>query len=174
MSAFAYLRGHEITTDGSTIDPAYWRWADSGVPVRSDDRPCVRCGKMPTGEGHDACLGTVPGAIAACCGHGISEPYVLYPEEVDPPSDCASCDPEVNGECEHDGEPDHCPVAHPEAAEGSEVIIATPSFEARYDIPVCDCCDRPGQPPVADIESFEWECDCACHFTTTEENDNAK
>ena len=35
------------------------------------DRPCGRCGEFLTNkEGHDACLGTLPGVMNACCGHG--------------------------------------------------------------------------------------------------------
>ena len=33
---------------------------------------------MPTPEGHDACLGAIPGAAAACCGHGVQAPYILW------------------------------------------------------------------------------------------------
>jgi hypothetical protein len=40
--------------------------------------PCVKCGKFPTKEGHDACLGTLPGVIDACCGHGVREAYIHF------------------------------------------------------------------------------------------------
>ena len=33
-------------------------------------RPCGRCSLHETPEGHDACLGTLPGVENACCGHG--------------------------------------------------------------------------------------------------------
>ena len=33
---------------------------------------------MPTEDGHDACLGALPGVIAACCGHGVKEGYILF------------------------------------------------------------------------------------------------
>ena len=43
------------------------------------DRPCGNGGKMETKEGHDACLGTLPGVMNACCGHGIlSEAFVQF------------------------------------------------------------------------------------------------
>lgn len=30
-------------------------------------------------EGHDWCIGTIPGAINACCGHGnLSEAYIQF------------------------------------------------------------------------------------------------
>lgn len=41
---------------------------------------CERCGLMPSPEGHDGCLGTLPGPIwNACCGHGRdSMAYIQY------------------------------------------------------------------------------------------------
>lgn len=41
---------------------------------------CVKCGKGPTVEGHDGCLGTLPGDIMnACCGHGNDDQaYIQY------------------------------------------------------------------------------------------------
>jgi hypothetical protein len=41
-------------------------------------KPCVKCGKLPTKEGHDACLGNLPGVIDACCGHGVKEAYINF------------------------------------------------------------------------------------------------
>jgi hypothetical protein len=62
-------RGHIIveSTDG------VWVYADTGKPIRAElDRPCGYCGKPNTPEGHDACLGTLPGVMNACCGHGAA------------------------------------------------------------------------------------------------------
>ena len=70
------LRGHKIEfvngeciysdTKKSTVDT--WQ-----------DRSCGRCGKHFTKEGHDACLGTLPGIMNACCGHGDSrDAYVQF------------------------------------------------------------------------------------------------
>lgn len=41
---------------------------------------CAKCNKGPTIEGHDGCLGTLPGNIMnACCGHGNdSQAYIQY------------------------------------------------------------------------------------------------
>lgn len=41
---------------------------------------CDNCKKPPTNEGHDGCLGTLPGNIMnACCGHGNdSQAYIQY------------------------------------------------------------------------------------------------
>jgi len=40
---------------------------------------CNECGNKPTIEGHDACIGTLPNIMNACCGHGgRNEPYVQF------------------------------------------------------------------------------------------------
>jgi len=41
---------------------------------------CKKCKKGPTKEGHDGCLGTLPGLIMnACCGHGNdAQAYIQY------------------------------------------------------------------------------------------------
>ena len=70
--ATSYQRGHLIEcTDGKT-----WHYKDNGEPAEIE-RPCVRCGQMPTPEGYDACLGEIPGVKAACCGHGVTKPYIF-------------------------------------------------------------------------------------------------
>lgn len=74
MTATCYLRGHEAHFNGKD-----WFYLDNSEPVT--DRPCIRCGKTPTPEGHDACLGYIKGATAACCGHGIEESYVKHEGE---------------------------------------------------------------------------------------------
>lgn len=47
-------------------------YVDTGeATVTAAPRPCGKCGEFNTPEGHDACLGTIPGpVINACCGHG--------------------------------------------------------------------------------------------------------
>jgi len=40
---------------------------------------CAKCKKEPTKEGHDGCLGTLPGVMNACCGHGqANQAYVQF------------------------------------------------------------------------------------------------
>jgi len=42
-------------------------------------RPCGHCGLKNTPEGHDACLGELPGVMNACCGHGERrESYIQF------------------------------------------------------------------------------------------------
>jgi len=66
----AYSRGHKLTYKDD------WLYLDT-LEIFDDNRPCKRCGKMPTKEGYDACLGYIEGAKGACCGHGIKKGYVL-------------------------------------------------------------------------------------------------
>lgn len=75
MSSRSHWRGHPIIYDGGR-----WLYADTGLPVQlHPDRPCGHCGAPNTPEGHDACLGTIPGALNACCGHGsTAEAYIQY------------------------------------------------------------------------------------------------
>ena len=42
------------------------------------ERSCKKCGRMPTKEGYDACLGKLPNVKFACCGHGIEERSIMY------------------------------------------------------------------------------------------------
>lgn len=42
---------------------------------------CVKCGLLPTPEGHDGCLGTLDESVVmnACCGHGDNQiAYVQF------------------------------------------------------------------------------------------------
>lgn len=43
--------------------------------------PCNHCDKLPTKEGHDGCIGTLPieEVMNACCGHGSdNQAYVQF------------------------------------------------------------------------------------------------
>ena len=77
----SYSRGRLVT-----YKRGVWRYED-GVPLDDDpDRPCPRCGRPPTPEGHDACLGTIPGCVSACCGHGVSEAILMMRVEEEVPA----------------------------------------------------------------------------------------
>ncbi|HEY7767371.1 hypothetical protein [Longimicrobium sp.] len=73
MSATAYAYGHPIVyADGA------WRYADTGEAIDgAAPRLCPACQLPPTPEGYDPCLGFIPGATSACCGHGVQEPFVV-------------------------------------------------------------------------------------------------
>jgi hypothetical protein len=67
----AHKRGHQIYfKDGE------WFYLDNDESA-TKDRPCKRCGKLPTKEGYDSCLGHIEGAVSACCGHGVEEPILI-------------------------------------------------------------------------------------------------
>jgi hypothetical protein len=71
------IRGNPTYYDETTNTFHY----TDGTPVPtnpSEERPCTRCGKSPTPEGYDACLGFIEGAKAACCGHGIETGYIAW------------------------------------------------------------------------------------------------
>ena len=69
---FGYVRGWKIIWNAKKKE---WFYEDNGN-LLDDKRVCKRCGKSPTAEGHDACLGTIPNVQAACCGHGIIDPIL--------------------------------------------------------------------------------------------------
>ena len=62
----SHYRGHKI------IYTDKWTFADGS---KLCEVLCKRCGKMPTAEGHDSCLGHIDGVTAACCGHGVEIQY---------------------------------------------------------------------------------------------------
>ncbi len=67
----SFIRGHEIVWSPKLKE---WLYVDT-KETYENDRKCIKCGKMPTSEGHDACLGELPGIEFACCGHGITKGY---------------------------------------------------------------------------------------------------
>ena len=73
----SYSRGWEIYYDGEN-----WRYIDNNE-IENDSRPCKKCGRTPTKDGYDACLGHIEGARSACCGHGVEEPYVMYEAKIE-------------------------------------------------------------------------------------------
>lgn len=79
-----------------------WVYPDTGEPCwgEKDRRPCKWCGKEPTKEGYDACLGKLEGVTAACCGHGVREGWITD-EFCSKPSSCtAQCERLQSGKCE--------------------------------------------------------------------------
>ncbi len=74
MSGKGMLRGYLVHFDGEE-----WRFSDTDEATEGTwfDRPCGHCGLHNTPEGHDGCLGTLPGVMNACCGHGsVDEAYI--------------------------------------------------------------------------------------------------
>lgn len=71
---YSFQRGHKIIYFNNE-----WLYDDNYTSIQIE-RPCVRCGKMSTKEGYDACLGHIEGISHACCGHGIEHPYYVTNE----------------------------------------------------------------------------------------------
>lgn len=74
--------GHETYFDDNDIE----RYVDINQIVEYPSRrPCPQCHQLPTPEGHDACLGYIPGVLHACCGHGVQRGYVMWEQEAAQP-----------------------------------------------------------------------------------------
>ena len=79
MVAHSKHRGHEMYFDEAT---KHWRYSDDASFVKDAERPCGVCREYRTPEGHDPCLGTLPGVTNACCGHGDDgDAYVTFHDE---------------------------------------------------------------------------------------------
>lgn len=80
----SYYRGHLITFIKNE-----WVYWDNKKSIRFNERSCGYCNKSRTIEGHDGCLGTLPGIRNACCGHGregdayvqFQDMYAIYGEK---------------------------------------------------------------------------------------------
>lgn len=58
-----------------------WIYSDTKESVRLTHkrRTCGHCDQPLTSEGEDFCLGSLPGVMNACCGHGdITDAYVQF------------------------------------------------------------------------------------------------
>lgn len=72
MVVTSYNRGNSIKYINEK-----WVYANDGTPIEEEERPCPKCGRMPTAEGYDACLGRVENCVSACCGHGVESGYIV-------------------------------------------------------------------------------------------------
>lgn len=73
-------RGHNIVQQENES----WIYVDTGQMVsQNPDRRCGHCDLPNREDGHDSCLGVLPGVMNACCGHGdVRMSYVqLWPKE---------------------------------------------------------------------------------------------
>ena len=71
MTIKSNSRGHpiEYTQKG-------WVYSDNRESI-TKERRCIKCGRMPTKEGYDACQGKIEGVVSACCGHGITKRWII-------------------------------------------------------------------------------------------------
>lgn len=73
MVVSTFCRGHLVYYDWNKKD---WFYADTHE-LFDDSRPCTKCGKYPTQEGYDACIGYLKDVKFACCGHGKENAYII-------------------------------------------------------------------------------------------------
>jgi hypothetical protein len=69
-----YNRGHEIIIKWPNGEDDIY---SDTKEIVDDSRPCPRCGKLPTQEGYDSCIGYVEGAQYVCCGHGKEHGIIM-------------------------------------------------------------------------------------------------
>jgi len=77
LRALGYSRGHAI---GYDLEKEEWYYYDTLEPI-DEYRECKRCGRIPTSEGYDNCIGHIDGAKSVCCGHGVIEPILVMEED---------------------------------------------------------------------------------------------
>jgi hypothetical protein len=46
--------------------------------INWENDKCRKCKLARTPEGHDPCLGELPGVLFACCGHGNGAGYIYF------------------------------------------------------------------------------------------------
>ena len=74
MPITSHYRGHPIEFRGRA-----WYFGATSKRMSDDmDISCALCGKPPTPDGHDACLGHIEGVKHACCGHGVEQGYITW------------------------------------------------------------------------------------------------
>lgn len=78
LGARGFVYGNPIRFDEDA-----WRWVYIYDLTPSDyaSRPCPKCGRMPTPEGYDGCLGYISGIGGACCGHRVQEAFIVFDDE---------------------------------------------------------------------------------------------
>jgi hypothetical protein len=73
MEASSFLNGNKVIWND---EEKVWQYP-SGQNTHRPKR-CPKCDKLPDKNGHDKCLGTLPGVAFACCGHGVEDGYIKF------------------------------------------------------------------------------------------------
>lgn len=76
MAVTSKFRGHKIECINNE-----WIFCETGKFVKETwkEMPCGYCNVKDTAVGHDGCLGTLPGIMNACCGHGrVNEAFLQF------------------------------------------------------------------------------------------------
>lgn len=76
ISGRCNIGGHKIYYDETDGE---WKYVDNNEVINpKNERPCVKCGKLPTENDHDFCIANLGYVINACCGHGVEEGYIQF------------------------------------------------------------------------------------------------
>jgi hypothetical protein len=76
---FYLSRGNPLYSKLENGKEIFYFYKDDSKCIDPDNLPCTNCGKVPTKDGYDACLGKLSGVKNACCGHGHpSNRYVQF------------------------------------------------------------------------------------------------
>jgi len=78
MSVTSYVLGHLVYWRNTISQGEGWYYEDYSKAEGENIKPCVRCGNMPTKDGHDSCIANLPGIKNACCGHGVRDGYLQF------------------------------------------------------------------------------------------------
>ena len=71
--------GNMVYISHKDVENKRHRLRDSkGRYISEKTLKCPRCKETPTEEGHDPCLGNLPGVKYACCGHGKGKGYIVF------------------------------------------------------------------------------------------------
>ncbi len=71
--ATSFLNGNKIHHS-----PETGKWYYEDGQNTNELRACPKCNRLPDENGHDACLGNLPGVKNACCGHGVQDGYIQF------------------------------------------------------------------------------------------------
>jgi hypothetical protein len=79
-----YWRGHAVSWD---VEREIHVYTDTGEPTPrygGEERPCPFCGghpdvNRPVGQRPDPCMGLLDGVKSACCGHGVHQGWIRFP-----------------------------------------------------------------------------------------------
>ena len=74
MSSISQHRGHPVKWNEDRNRFEY----EDGIAMDAHERPCTKCDMLAGDDGHDPCLGKLPGVKDACCGHGTGLGYIIF------------------------------------------------------------------------------------------------
>ena len=72
----SFVRGHKIVYDEKAKE---WLWQEDKSDM-SNEKPCKKCGRLPTTNGVDYCLRELEQTdfiVSACCGHSVEKGYIM-------------------------------------------------------------------------------------------------